>query len=85
LNQAARQLGPAGVIAPPFVKTVSLTERDVTAALGEVQSRGVRGGAVYDCLHLVAARKASVEALVTLDLPQSRALVRPGDPRIDAV
>jgi predicted nucleic acid-binding protein len=69
----------------PFVKTVTLTERDVMAALGEAQSRGVRGGAVYDDLHLVAARKARVDALVTLDLPHFRALVRQGDPRVDAV
>jgi predicted nucleic acid-binding protein len=69
----------------PFVKTVALTERDVMAALGEAQSRGVWGGAVYDYLHLVAARKAKAEALVTLDLPHFRALVRQGDPRVDDV
>jgi predicted nucleic acid-binding protein len=42
----------------PYVKTVTLAERDVMAALAQAQARGVRGGAVYDYLHLVAARKA---------------------------
>jgi predicted nucleic acid-binding protein len=68
----------------PYVKTVTLTERDVMAALAEAQARGVRGGAVYDYLHLVAARKAGAEALVTLDLRHFRALARPGDPLIEA-
>ena len=43
----------------------------------------VRGGAVYDYLHLVAARKAGVERIVTLDLRHFRALARAGDPRIE--
>ena len=32
----------------PYVKTVTLAERDVMAALAQAQSRGVRGAAVYD-------------------------------------
>jgi predicted nucleic acid-binding protein len=68
----------------PFVKTVGLSERDILAALGESQSRGVRGGAVYDYLHLVAARKAGADAVVTLDHRHFQALVRSGDPRIEA-
>jgi predicted nucleic acid-binding protein len=69
----------------PFVKTVALTEREVMAALGQAQLRGVRGGAVYDFLHLVAARKCGAEALVTLDLKHFSALVRNADPRVEGV
>ena len=68
----------------PFVRTVALTGRDVLAALRDARSRGVRGGAVYDYLHLVAARKAGVPRLVTLDLRHFQALARSGDPRIEA-
>lgn len=77
----ARRLLDESVL--PYVKTVSLTQRDVMSALGEAQSRGVRGGAVYDYLHLVAARRCSAEAVVTLDHRDFTAFVRPGDPRID--
>ena len=77
----------------PYVKTVTLAERDVMAALAQAQaqpqaqaqSRGVRGRAVYDYLHLVAARKSGAEALVTLDLKHFSALLREGDPRLEGV
>lgn len=64
---------------------VTLTERDVMAALAQAQSRGVRGGAVYDYLHLVAARKSGAEVLVTLDSKHFAALAREGDPRVEGV
>ncbi len=69
----------------PHVKTVTLTERDVMTALAQAQSRGVRGGAVYDYLHLMAARKCGAAAVVTLDRKHFTALVRDGDPRIEGV
>ena len=69
----------------PYVKTVTLAERDLMAALAQARSRGVRGGAVYDYLQLVAARKVGAEALVTLELKHFSALVREGDPRIEGV
>lgn len=68
----------------PFVKTIILTEKDVMEALDDVRARGVRGGAVYDYLHLVAARKAGAARLITLDLRHFQALVRPGDPQVVA-
>lgn len=67
----------------PFVRTVSLTGKDVLVALRDARARGVRGGAVYDYLHLIAARKAAVARLVTLDRRHFQALVRDGDPRIE--
>ncbi len=68
----------------PFVRTIGLTGKDVLVALREARARGVRGGAVYDYLHLVAARKAAVISLITLDQRHFQALVRAGDPRIEA-
>lgn len=66
----------------PFVSVHTLGGREMTAALAECESRGVRGGAVYDWLHLAAARKAGAQALITLDLRDFQVLARPGDPRI---
>ena len=68
----------------PFVHLVSLTGKESMAALAAAHSRGARGGAVYDLLHLFAARKAGVARLVTLNARDFRALARPGDPRIES-
>lgn len=67
----------------PYVRTQALTGKEMMAALSDCESRGVRGGAVYDWLHLAAARKAGAEVLVTLDLRDFQSLARPGDPRIE--
>ena len=53
-------------------------------SLSDGERRGVRGGAVYDWLHLAAARKAGAERVITLNLRDFQALARPGDPRIKA-
>lgn len=68
----------------PFVQPVALTGKEIMASLAECEARGVRGGAVYDLLHLAAARKANVDTLVTLDVRNFQALARPGDPRLEA-
>ncbi len=79
-NTAARLIEQSIV---PYVQTQTLSGKDLMAALGECESRGVRGGAIYDWLHLAAARKAGAEQLVTLDLREFKSLARPGDPRIE--
>ena len=66
----------------PFVDLVHLTGKETMAAIADTERRGVRGGAVYDWLHLAAARKAGVEALLTLDVRDFQALARPGDPAV---
>lgn len=68
----------------PYVQTVSPSGPQMMAALAECEARGVRGGAVYDWLHLAAARQAGAEALVTLDRRDFQALSSPGDPRIES-
>jgi predicted nucleic acid-binding protein len=38
----------------PFVRVEALSGPDVMAALAECEARGVRGGAIYDGLHLAS-------------------------------
>ena len=68
----------------PYLQLQALPGKDMVAALNDCERRGVRGGAVYDWLHLAAARKAGAERLLTLNLRDFQALLRPGDPRIEA-
>lgn len=67
----------------PFVELVQLSGKEVMTALRQGQKRGVRGGAVYDFLHLAAARKSGAATLLTLDRRNFEALARPGDPAIE--
>lgn len=66
----------------PCLDIVALSPGEILLALNETEPRGVRGGAVFDYLHLVAARKAKVEKLYTLNISHFRAFHRPGDPEI---
>ncbi len=68
----------------PYVALVHLTGKETFAAIADSEPRGVRGGAVFDLLHLVAARKAGLARVITLDLRHFQALTRAGDPRIEA-
>lgn len=52
------------------------------AAFDEAEPRGVRGGAIYDYLHLVAARLHGMEKLYTLNTSHFQSFWRPGDPAI---
>ena len=61
---------------------IVLDADDVTAALDQARAPGVRGGAVYDYMHLVAARKGQAEVLHTLKLADFHQLKREGDPEI---
>jgi predicted nucleic acid-binding protein len=61
---------------------LSLDENDLITAYGEAESRGIRGGAIYDYLHLFAARKAGAKVLHTLNQSDFLAFHRSGDPAI---
>lgn len=68
-----------------FIPRISLTQLsglEMLRALREAESRGVRGGAVFDYLHLVAARKAKAAKFYTLNISHFRAFLRAGDPEI---
>lgn len=66
----------------PRLRIVEPGAREVARAIGECESRGVRGGAIHDLLHLFAAKKAKAAVLYTLNLAHFRAFQRPGDPEV---
>lgn len=66
----------------PGIGLVTLPPRQQLAALRDAESRGVRGGAVFDYMHLVAARHAKATRLYTLNLSHFQAFRREGDPEI---
>ncbi len=66
----------------PSVEAISLTPNEMLRAMNEAEGRGVRGGAVYDFLHLVAAKKSGAKRLYTLNISDFSAFHRPGDPEI---
>lgn len=61
---------------------IVLDAEEVTTELGKARAHGVRGGAVYDYMHLVAARKGKADVLYTLNLADFQHLHREGDPEI---
>ncbi len=66
----------------PRLTVADLTAPEVMHALRESEERGVRGGAIHDFLHLVAARKAKAASLYTLNVRHFTSFHRPGDPEI---
>ena len=66
----------------PFLQLTALTPPETLRAMRDCQNRGVRGGAVFDYLHLVAARKAKAARLYTLNVAHFRSFHRAGDPEI---
>lgn len=66
----------------PVVKSFSLSADDLLKAMEEAETRGVRGGAIYDYLHLAAARIAGAARFYTHNTSHFLAFHRPGDPDI---
>ena len=66
----------------PRLTITSLEEKELLKAYEESTGRGIRGGAIYDYLHLAAARKAGAVRLYTLNTTDFLAFHRPGDPEI---
>ena len=66
----------------PRLSLIALSEADLLDAYDDSSQRGVRGGAIYDYLHLVAARKAGAAQIFTLNAVDFRAIQRSGDPEI---
>lgn len=66
----------------PRLTISTLSPPEMLQAMRESEIRGVRGGAIFDYLHLVAARKAGAERLYTLNISNFLAFHRPGDPEI---
>lgn len=68
----------------PRLQFVELSAAETMAAIGMSESAGVRGGAIFDYLHLIAARKSAAKYLYTLNVRHFAALSRSGDPRIES-
>jgi predicted nucleic acid-binding protein len=66
----------------PRVGVVALEHGEILAALFGARKHGVRGGAVYDYMHLVAARKAGAARLYAFNISDFQHLRRPDDPEI---
>lgn len=66
----------------PDLTITTLTPTEMLRAMREAEARGVRGGAIFDFLHLVAARKAKAVRFYTLNISDFRAIHRSGDPEI---
>jgi hypothetical protein len=64
----------------PRLTWIDLRAAELIEGLTATDAAGVRGGACYDFLHLVAARKAKVSTLITLNQRHFKAFLRPGDP-----
>jgi len=83
LPETAVQLLEQSVL--PYVGVITLSAKEMTTGLKDAPSRGVRGAAIYDYLHLVAARRAKAGRLYTLDVANFRSFHRAGDPEIVGV
>jgi len=66
----------------PRVQVIELGSAELLAALRLARKQGVRGGGVYDFMHLVAARKSKVDILYTINLRDFHHLHREDDPEI---
>ena len=67
----------------PRLRLIELDAADTLSAIHDAESVGARGGALYDYLHLVAARKVAATELHTLNGRHFSALAGKGDPRIE--
>jgi len=67
----------------PHLKIIDLQAADIMTTIRSADAIGARGGAIYDLLHLTAARKADTIAIYTLNTRHFVALTQSGDPRIE--
>ena len=66
----------------PQVTVGIISIDEIVAALTEAESRGVRGGAIYDFLHLMVAKQRGIARVFTLNAEHFLAFHRPGNPEI---
>ena len=79
---AAHGLAPQSIESlVPRLRLIDLSAADYGGRAARI---GVRGGALFDFLHLHAARKASAAALYTMNVRHFAALARSGDPDIES-
>lgn len=66
----------------PCFQPVVLSPSDYKSAIGRALDRSLRGGVIYDSLHIQAAIKKKVDALVTLNSKDFTRLIEPAELRI---
>jgi len=66
----------------PRLQLIELRGQELMDAIRGTDAVGARGGAVYDFLHLTAARNASAKILYTLNTRHFEAIARKGDPDV---
>jgi len=66
----------------PRVTVIELSTDEIMASLPAAQSRGVRGGCVYDYMHLLAAKKGNASLIYTLNMDDFQHLHRGDDPEV---
>jgi predicted nucleic acid-binding protein len=66
----------------PRLAITTLSQVALLKAYAESSERGVRGGAIYDYLHLVAARQTGAAKFYTLNMVDFESFHLPGDPII---
>ena len=67
----------------PYLQFVALGVEEILDAQAQARQLGVRGGGIYDFMHLTAARKISANQLATLNLGDFHHSRRSGDPEIE--
>lgn len=67
----------------PRVRLIELGGAELVEGIRGSKAVGARGGAIYDLMHLTAARKASAKSLYTLNTRHFEAIARKGDPIIE--
>lgn len=66
----------------PRVRVIELGAAELLNALRIARKQGVRGGGVYDYMHMVAARKTKADLLYTINFGDFQNLHRKNDPEI---
>lgn len=63
----------------PYFQTIELNRKDYQKAIGRVVERSLRGAIIYDALHIQAALKKKVDAIITLNETDFARLIKPGE------
>ena len=66
----------------PRLKLIDLKGDEVMEVIRGTDAAGARGGAIYDFLHLTAARNAGAKTLYTLNTRHFEVITRKGDPEV---
>ena len=77
----ATQLIEASLL--PRLRLIDLVGREPMDAIRSSNAAGARGGAIYDLMHITAARKSSAKTLYTLNVRHFEAIATKGDPNIE--